>query len=270
MTRKQTLIKLIVVGLSLFTSVFGAIYILTWDIHSALYSVFWDYQFIRVYVLISVITFISLNVFRQFENLLVQSTRPTSNSNLGGLYSYLLGTIIYLIFLQFVFDFRLRVFGLAIPISMTTIGFNLNITKNDPKEMARKKVLIMANIVLLIFWSLTTIYLTINLEYKKSYIEEAKVNIEKIETQYLQQGDSLWSVFSSNKEFYDNKKLESIVLAQLKLHREFSQFLQTNDYIQQTHLDYLLDYIEMRTMMLFGLLMVILLNGLYLYYLIKG
>jgi hypothetical protein len=268
MTKKQILIKTIIAGLSLGTIAFAALYILKWDIHNALYSVIWDYQLVRVYALISVTTFILLNAFRQIEYLLSQTTKSTSNSNLGGLYAYIVGTIIYAIFLEFIYDFNLRVIGLTIPIVLTTIGFNLNIVKNDSKT-ARKKVLIIANIILLIFWSVPTIYLTMDIDNRKNHIEEIKEDLKKVKTQYLQRGDSLWAVFSSNKEFMDNKQMEPIVLAQLKLNREFIKFQETNDYIEYIHLDYLANYDEIKTMMFAGLIIVILLNGIYLIYLIR-
>lgn len=267
MTRKQILTRSVVAGLSLTTITIAVSYILEIDIHSALDSVIWDYQFVKVYAFISVMTFISLNAFRLIEYLLTQ-TNSTSNSNLGGLYAYFLGTIIYAIFAGFIYDFHLRVIGLTFPIVLTTIGFNFNIVKSDAKT-ARKKILILTNIILLIFWSVPTVYLTMDLERRKNEIEEMKVDINKVKTQYLQRGDSLWVVFSSNKEFFENKLMEPIVLAQLKLNREFSKFQDTNDYIEFIHLDYLANYEDIRDMMIAGLIIVVLLNGIYLTYLVK-
>lgn len=141
------------------------------------------------------------------------------------------------------------------------------------KEMSQRKVLIMANIVLLAFWSMTTIYLTNDLKFKKRYIEEAKENIKRIDAKFLQRADSLRAVFNRNKGFdidqLDNKTLESLLIAQLELHQEFKEFRHINEYTEYTHADYLWNYSQMITMLQAGLLMVILLNSLYLIYLIR-
>jgi hypothetical protein len=280
MTRKEILVKAITTGLSLLTSVSAGLYVLTWDTHNSLdvlnasYSVIWDYQVVRVYILISASLFASLNVFRQIEILFSRPIKSISNSNIGGIYSYVLGTIIYAIFIQFVFDFRLRVLGLVIPIILTTIGFNLNIVK-DTKELARKKVLILANIVLLIFWSATAIYIYVDLEYKRKGFEEAKSYFKELDSKYLKHGDSLRNVFDTHGFNFKllkqlkNDTLESLVIEQMKLYSEFSKYREMNDYALHAHLNYIYNYEELRTMILVGLISVLFINGIYLTYLYR-
>ena len=261
-------IKYFTISFSLLTSVTLAWLLVKWDDPRSFYGVIWDYPTVRLYFLISTSTFVTLNIFQLVEWTITKESSFIWARNTKAMYGYLLGTGIYFTVGLFVFDLYPRLLGLVIPIALTNIGFNLNSVRIT-REMSRRRVLLMANIAVLAFWSMTTIYLTIDLEYKKNYIEEAKANLKKVDAQYLQRGDSLWTVFSNNKEFSDNKSLETIILAQLKLHREFSEYIETNDYIEYTHLDYLQNYTEMRTMLLVGLLMVVLLNGVYLIYLFK-
>jgi hypothetical protein len=261
-------IKYFTISFSLLISLTLAWVLVRWDDPRSFYTVIWDYPTVRLYFLISASTFTTLNIFRLVERTLTREVSFIWTRNTNAMYGYLLGTVIYFTFCLFVFDMYPRVLGLIIPIVLTNIGFNLSSVKIK-EEWNRRRVLVIANIVVLAFWSMTSIYLAIDLEYKKSYIEEAKANLKKIDNHHLQRIDSLWTVFSNKREYLDNDSLEAIMIAQLRLHQEFSKYRETNDYIEYSHVDYLWNYSQMRTMLLVGLLMVVLLNGVYLIYLFR-
>ncbi len=265
-------IKFFIISLSALTALTLAWTLVRWDDPRSFYSVIWDYQTVRLYFLISVSTFITLNVFKQIEWILTRESSFIWARNTKAMYAYLLGTVIYFTLGLFVFDLAARIIGLIMPIALTIIGFNLS-SMTITKEMGRKRLLIMANIALLVFWSMTTIYMTIDLEYKKDYIEEAKKNLTKIDTEFLQHADSLRAVFDRSNGYnvkqLDTKTLESLVIGQLRLHQEFQEFRDFNEYTRYTHADYLWNYGQMITILQVGLLLVILLNGLYLIYLIR-
>lgn len=261
-------IKYFTISFSLLTSLTLAWVLVKWDDPRSFYEVIWDYPTVRLYFLISASTFTTLNIFRLVERRLTKEASFIWTRNTNAMYGYLFGTVVYFTLGLFVFDLYPRVLGLSIPIVLTNIGFNLNGVKIK-EELNRRRVLVIANIVVLAFWSMTSIYLAIDLEYKKGYIEEAKTNLKKIDNQHLQRIDSLWTVFSNKRDYFDNDSLEAIIIAQLRLHQEFSKYRETSDYIEYSHVDYLWNYTQMRTMLLVGLLMVVLLNGVYLIYLFR-
>jgi hypothetical protein len=203
--------------------------------------------------------------------LFVHSSRTTIISNLGGIYSYILGTIVYAIFFEFLFDNDLKSYGLLIPISLTTLGFNINILK-DTTDLARSKVLIITNIMLLFFWSVATVYLLNDLEQYKRAFEDTKEKFALLDSKYLKEADSIQSAFVPMTDFkllkeLKNDTLEKLIDAEFRLYSEFRKYRAIDKYVASLRQDYMYNYQQIRTSLVLGLIIVVLLNVVYLIYL---
>jgi|GEM_PF-2755926 hypothetical protein len=271
MTFKGNGVKVIVGGLSFIIASIAALFIVEFDTDYAYSVAIWDYWTVRNYFFISVSTFIFLNIFGLADNLITK-TKSTAESNLKGLYGYILGTLIYFAIGWFVYDFRPRIFCLTIPIFLTTIGFTLKSNKTD-KPMFTKKILLISNMILISFLFVMMLNFYFEYESKQEAFEYAQSQFKEIDDRYLDHLDSLDNVFQ-NKTFpilkkLNNDTLESVVVEQLKLHSAFSKYRRTNEFIEATQLNYLEIYSEMRIMFIIGFIVMTLLNGLYIVFLIR-
>ena len=84
----------------------------------------------------------------------------------------MIGTILYLLFFEFIREYSLRAFALAIPVMLTTIGFNYY--QVDMSVLNTKKRLILViNIIVLVFLAVIGYYLYIRLDYDQREHESA-------------------------------------------------------------------------------------------------
>ncbi|GAB1444431.1 hypothetical protein MASR2M41_00340 [Flammeovirgaceae bacterium] len=250
-----------------------AIFLTGWDIHQSLYGFVWDYQLVRLYALVSISLFITINGFRLIEVLILKIERSTSASNLSGFYGYVLGTIIYIVYLLFIQDYSSRVFGLAIPILLTILGFNYFESAGDKKQ-TRMRLILLINIVILLAWSITVFNLYVTLQYDRDSFDDGKKYFTELEKKYFSNSDSLARVYSkvlSPKvlDRIENDTLKSILYNQMDLFLEFKTYRESISNLTYSQYEYIWKYNEMRTMIGVGLIFVLILNAIYLTYLIK-
>lgn len=274
MTKKRKFSKTVLTIVEALSGLFIALYLTGWDIHTSLYSFVWDYQFLRLYGLISLSIFALLNFFGLFEFLIDKNRRSISTSNLGGVYCYLIGTILYLLFFEFIREYSLRAFALAIPVMLTTIGFNYY--QVDMSVLNTKKRLILViNIIVLVFLAVIGYYLYIRLDYDQSEHESAMRSLDDLEERFFNRADSMYRVVDPQTAYvkffdeYDNDTLRDTFYAQVELYREYLNYREGLKYGASHQMDNIWDYHEMRQILTGGIVCVVLLNVIYLIYLYR-
>lgn len=182
--------RTITILLSLIAIIFTSLTLIYWDDLHSHEDLIWDYEPIRLYVLISIGIFALLNAFRKIETIITKQSGLFTLSNLSGLYGYILGTIIYFIIGLITFDYTTRFYGLLIPILLTIIGFHFNRSKIE-KKLPRKKLLITVNVVVLTFWLLILIDFQAFLNYRQSVFGADRKYFQQIDAKFQTKSDSL-------------------------------------------------------------------------------
>lgn len=255
-------------------SLFVALCLTGWDIHSSLYSFVWDYQLWRLYGLISISIFALLNVFWLLEVLIDKNRRSISASNLGGVYGYLIGTVLYLLFFEFVREYSVRALGLTIPVVLTTVGFKYY--QVDMNELnTRKRLIMVLNIVVLIFLAVIGHYLYTRLDYDQRAHESTMRSVDDLEKRFLNRADSMYRVLDPPTTYakifdkQDNDTLRDTFYAQVELFRDYLNYREALKYGASHQMENIWDYQEMRQILTGGIVCVILLNVIYLIYLYR-
>lgn len=237
-------------------------------------TLIWDYESLKLYVLVSIAIFGALNAFRKIEITFTKENARYVSSNLSGLYGYILGTLIYFIVGLLTLDYLIRVLSLIIPIFTTIIGFNFSKKANVEIKSPKRKLLIIMNVILLTFWSLILVDLQSFLNYRRSVFKEDRKYFEKIDSQFQKRSDSMANVIFKKldtKTFkkLNNDTLESVIIGQLNLYSEFSRYRDANPLTSDWNEVFLFEYKEMNTMLIVGFIAIVFLNAIYILYSIR-